>query len=378
MVVEQQDEKCPILLNAAWQKSYLTDDTYKHLVAITSIISIATLPTIVLNAVIIFAVVTKRQLRSNSNGLLACLASTDLITGLVEQPLFIAVTIERMYGEGPYCTLEKVPYVTFMGGCFASLFHLVLVCMDRYIATKHALRYQDIVTTQRITICVVLAWGLTALIIADLLVFAVIDSHIETNVYFVCLKINDAILFSIISVCIVFIVYAYRYIYSETRRQQKRLQTEQLSHEEAKRLKKANKAAFTTFILGALVLTYLPAIIIAVVTLYIADITPPVVNILWTWGMIIISFNSLFNPIIYCWRIKKLYHAFLEILHLRQPENSPPAIEMQIIPRHLQRVRPTPSEAFSSAMTVANQEPVLLSSSHLRAEEIVHIEETGE
>ena len=284
-----------------------------------------------------------------------------------------------MNGEGPYCTLEKVPYVAFMGGCFASLFHLVLVCMDRYIATKHALRYQDIVTTQRITICVVLAWGLTALIIADLLVFAVIDSHIETNVYFVCLKINDAILFSIISVCIVFIVYAYRYIYSETRRQQKRLQTEQLSHEEAKRLKKANKAAFTVaFILGALVLTYLPAIIIAVVTLYIADITPPVVNILWTWGMIIISLNSLFNPIIYCWRIKKLCHAFLEILHLRQPENSPPAIEMQIIPRHLQRVRPTPSEAFSSAMTVANQEPVLLSFSHLRAEEIVHIEETGE
>ena len=359
MAVEQKEEKCLFVYNSAWQKSYLTDDTYKHLVAITSIISIATLPTIVLNAVIIFAVAAKRQLRSNSNVLLACLASTDLITGLVVQPLFIVVNTERIHGKGPFCTLEKVSYVALIGVCFASLFHLVLVCVDRYIATKHALRYQEIVTTQRITVCVVLAWGFTVLIIADLLVFAVIDSQFETKFYFVSLKVNDAILYSITSVCIVFIVYAYRYIYSETRRQHKRLETEQLSHEEAKRLKKANKAAYTvTYILGALILSYLPAIINSVVTAYIVDITPSVINISFSWSMSIISLNSLFNPIIYCWRIKKLRHAFLEILHLRQPENSPPAIEMQAIPRHRPHVPLTYSEAFSVTMTVASQEPV--------------------
>ena len=352
MAVEQEKENCPFLYNSAWQRSYLTDDTYKHLVTITSIISIATLPTIVLNAVIIFAVAAKRQLRSNSNVLLACLASTDLITGLVVQPLSIAVNIERMYGEGPYCALEKVCYIALAGVCVASMFHLVLVCVDRYIATKHALRYEDIVTPQRITACVVLAWGLTVLVIADLLVFAVIDSEFETKFYFVCMKVNDAIVFSIFSVCIVFIVYAYRYIYSETRRQEKRLETEQLSHEEAKRLKKANKAAYTvTFILGALILSYLPAIIITLVTVYIAESTPSVMNMLWSWSMTIISLNSLFNPIIYCWRIQKLRHAFLEILHLRQPENSPPAIQMQAIPCHRPQVQPTSSKVLSASMT---------------------------
>ena len=379
MAVEQEKENCPFLYNAAWQRSYLTDDTYKHLVTITSIISIATLLTIVLNAVIIFAVAAKRQLRSNSNILLACLASTDLITGLVVQPFLIAVNIERIYGEGPFCMLEKVSTIPFYGVCFASFFHLVLVCVDRYIATKYALRYQGIVTTQRITVCVVLAWGFTVLIIADLLVFAVIDSQIETEFYFVCMKVNDAIVYAIISVCIAFIVYAYRYIYSETRRQQKRLETEQLSHEEAKRLKKANKAASTVaFILGALILSYFSVIIIAVVTAYVVDITPSFTNMLWNWSMTIISLNSLLNPIIYCWRIKKLRLAFLEILHLRQPENNPPAIAMQAIPQHRPQVQPTSSEAFSAAMTVANQEPDLLSFSHLRAEEIVHIEGTGE
>ena len=344
MAVEQEEEKCPFVYNSAWQESYLTSDTYKNLVAITSIISIATLPIIVLNAVIIFAVATKRQLRSNSNILLACLASTDLITGLVVQPLFIAVNIDRIHGEGPFRAMEKVSYVTLMGVCSASLFHLVLVCVDRYIATKYALRYQEIVTTKRITVCVLLSWGLTVLITASLLVFAVIDSQIETRFYFVCMKVNDAIICLITSVCIVFIVYAYRYIYSETRRQQKRLETEQLSHEEAKRLKKANKTAYTlAFILAALVLTYLPAIIIAVVAVYIVDITLSVMNILFSWSLTIISLNSLFNPIIYCWRIKKLRHAFLEILHLRQPENTPPAIEMEAIPRHRPRIMPTSS-----------------------------------
>ena len=72
--------------------------------------------------------------------------------------------------------------------------------------------------------------------------------------------------------------------------------------------------------------------------------------------MTIISLNSLFNPMIYCWRIQKLRHAFLEILHLRQLENRSPAIEMQAIPRHRPHVQPTSSEAYySTAMPVPRQ-----------------------
>ena len=74
---------------------------------------------------------------------------------------------------------------------------------------------------------------------------------------------------------------------------------------------------------------YLTALIVAVFTVYIADITLSVTNKLWSWSLTIISLNSVFNPIIYCWQIKKLRNAFLEIVRLRQPGNSPPAIEMQ-------------------------------------------------
>jgi len=56
-----------------------------------SIDSVVVLPTIFLNAVVIFAVATRSRLQSNSSILLACLAGTDLMSGLVVQPLTIAV-----------------------------------------------------------------------------------------------------------------------------------------------------------------------------------------------------------------------------------------------------------------------------------------------
>ena len=50
--------------------------------------------------------------------------------------------------------------------------------------------------------------------------------------------------------------------------------------------------------------------------------------ITWNWVGIPMMLGSLCNPIIYCWRLKKLPHAFLEILHLRKPENTVPEAEI--------------------------------------------------
>ena len=374
MSVDPEQEKCPYLYNFVWRKNYRTDDTNKHLIAMISIDSVVVLPTIFLNAVVIFAVATRSRLQSNSSILVACLAGTDLMSGLVVQPLTIAVDVERIHSEGPFCILEKVCLTAFVGSCFASLYHIVLITIDRYVATKYALRYRDIVTTQRITIGVLLAWSFVVFETFAEVVLAVLDS--ETKLYSVMLYVKDIILTAIVGVCIVFIVYAYRYIYSVPRRQKKRLKTEQLSHEEAKRLKRNNKTSYTlAIVLGALLLTYLPTIVLAIVAATSDNVPPKIMIILWSWTRTFIFLGSLLNPVIYCWRIKKLRHAFLEILHLTQPENSPPEIEMQVIEQHHPQVPPAPSDVLSAPMTQANQEPFLVPPSHLQAEEIVHIKE---
>ena len=56
-----------------------------------TVVSVINCPLVIfLNALVIVAVKTKRQLRTKSNIILACLATTDLAVGLFSQPLQIA------------------------------------------------------------------------------------------------------------------------------------------------------------------------------------------------------------------------------------------------------------------------------------------------
>lgn len=321
-------EECNYIPDHAWRGKDLTEVTYKNALAVCSINSIGIIPTVVLNALVIFAVSTRRRLRANSNILLACLAGTDLVVGLVIQPLAVAVQMKRVFGTGPFCPLEKAYVVAIVGSGFASLLHLVIISIDRFIAIKEPLRYLDIVTKQRIKTGELSAWAITVFVTIQEIVLAAINS--ENNIYSIYFKVSGIILFSICALFIVAIVISYAYIFSEIRRQEKRIQTEQLLQEEVKRIKKDNKATITlAIILGTLVLSYLPGLI-GFAAIANSDNTVQR-RFLWDWSATCISLASLFNPVVYCWRMKKLRHAFLEILHLRQPENSSPVMEMQAI-----------------------------------------------
>ena len=174
-------EDCQYLQAYVWRNLYLKEDTYNSLIAAICVISLTIIPTILVNALVIFVVATRRRLRTNSNILLACLAGTDLLAGLVLQPIAIAVEVNRAFSDGPFCTLETVSSIAFIGLGYASLSHLVLISIDRYIAIKHALRYRHIVTKQRIKKGVLVAWAISVFVTIQEIVVASADS--ETNIY---------------------------------------------------------------------------------------------------------------------------------------------------------------------------------------------------
>ena len=69
------------------------DPFYGFLIA-TAVLNLAACPfTIFLNALVMIAMKTKRRLQTHPNILLACLALTDLMVGLVIQPIHTAMTI---------------------------------------------------------------------------------------------------------------------------------------------------------------------------------------------------------------------------------------------------------------------------------------------
>ena len=62
---------------------------------------------IFMNTLVMFAIKTRRPLQSNYNILLACLAATDMVVGLVSQPLFIAQEISRAHRWRIIATFTK-------------------------------------------------------------------------------------------------------------------------------------------------------------------------------------------------------------------------------------------------------------------------------
>ena len=147
---DQGKQECLYMQDCVWRKTYPTDHTYRNLVALICVNSVAIIPTILLNALDIFTVTTKRSLQSNSDILLACLGGTDLFAVMVGLTVTVAVNVKRAFSIEPFCALETVHFITVHGPTYVSLGHLVLVSVDRYIAIKDALKYQVIVTRQRI------------------------------------------------------------------------------------------------------------------------------------------------------------------------------------------------------------------------------------
>ena len=355
---DPENEECLYMHGLVWRQEYLTDVTYPHLVAVIVINSLVVPPTLLLNLLVIVAVATRHRLQSKSNVLVAWLAGADLLNGLVNQDIVIALQLTRIFSDGPFCSLEKTSSVALSGSFFLSLCNFMLISIDRFISITHSLRYTTIVTKQRIKTSLLLAWAVGLLVTIHELTMAVIDSG--TDLYFLYMKMSYVILLTLVLVAIGVIGYTNCYIFSESRRQRKRLLTEQLPEEEAKKLREENKATNTlTLILATLVITYIPSIVLICFTAYSEDILKPhILTVLWSWVMTLSLLGSLCNPIIFFWRVKNLRRAILEILHYRQPENSPPPLEMIKIKRNRLESQPTSTtETFSRTVTKEEPEP---------------------
>ena len=352
------NEVCPYLSGFVWRQEYLTDVTYPHLVAVTIINVLAVLPTFLLNALVIVAVATRHRLQSKSNVLVAWLAGADLLNGLVNQDIVIALQLTRIFSDGPFCNLEKASVVAMIACGFLSLGSLVLISINRYVSVKHPLRYTTIVTSKRIQTGLVLIWAIGFFVTVHELTLAVTDSG--TDLYFLYMKVSTCILSILALFALLVVGYAYAYIFSQSQRQKKQLQTEQLPEEEAKRLKKESKAANTiTLILATLVITYIPGIVIMFFTGYSEDnLELRILSVMWSWVATFRLLGCFCNPIIFFWRVKNLRRAILEILHYRQPENSPPPLEMIEIKRNRLEIQPSSTtEAFSRTVTKEEPEP---------------------
>ena len=265
------------------------------------IVNLLTFPvTAVLNALVVISVQTRSRLRAHkSNILLAFLALTDFIVGILVQPAFAAVLIMLLLNEPRgYCVLKVLRHVTVV--VIASLFHLVLLTGERYIAMKHPFSYLTFVTEGRLLFASAMAWFLSISHSVLLL--------LSQPVFFICVSISSILSFAVISFCHVTVL-------GETRRHERQLAAQQATSEAREEFER-NKKAFklTSIILVLLILFVLIPGTLPVVLISYREFTSEAVYLFFSFTMSLVFLDSLLNPIVYALRLRQFRVAIIELL----------------------------------------------------------------
>ena len=184
------------------------------------------------------AVKTKRQLRTKSNVSLACLATTDLVVGLVVQPLQIINHYFMLEGETAIiCSrVGKISTAVTLRCVLVSLNHFIVMSAERYFAIKHSFAYEDLVTEVRIIVASGLVWALAIILPME---------------DFWSAKIRNVTKFTVLVTQFIFLallIYLNVSVYREVRRNEKQIIANQVSLEVKEKLLKNKKAFYCTII----------------------------------------------------------------------------------------------------------------------------------
>ena len=241
------------------------------------------------------AVKTRPRLRTNSNILLTCLAVTDALTGLTVQPLFVLGRILRLFDVGDPERVAKAHNTILFVVVTSSLLHLMLVTFERLVAIKFTMHYSNVITGKNLKLTVGAFWGFS------FICGAMWQLNFRLVLYF-CIA-------PVLVLCILFVTSAYVVLYRETLRHRKMIKTHQLPQGEVERFTKENKALKTTvFVIGAVVVCFLPAGVSIILHVYGVFQGNAYVT-LTSWIRTSAMYNSLVNPLIYCWRQKEMRKA---------------------------------------------------------------------
>ena len=108
------------------------------------------------NLLVMISILHFKQLHSPTNFLIASLACADFLLGVTVMPFSTVRSVESCwyFGES-YCQLHSCFNGSF---CYASIYHLCFISLDRYIAVTDPLVYPTRFTVSVSAMCIVFSW----------------------------------------------------------------------------------------------------------------------------------------------------------------------------------------------------------------------------
>ena len=295
-------------------QTWVISDT--TLFKITAAVTVIIFPvTILLNILVIMAVKGRKDLqKNNSNILLASMAVAGVLVGAVSMPLTIildVLVLTKIPNAGIFCGIAFVNDMVLYIGSVSSVYHLTVIAWERYVAIAKWEDYKVIVTRGRVKKFARIAW-----LLAVLLPIPPSIMKIASVEYKYLLVVDIACVFPG-TVCLMLLGYFYIRVYFGVRR----WETEKIREVPCLiNAKLATKVAKTTAILTVVVLiSFIPSLVF----LLFGEIFPALRrSSFFRWSKMLAQLNSVFDPVLYCYRDRRFRDAFLEILKLKNPAPS--------------------------------------------------------
>ncbi len=258
---------------------------------------------IMLNIVTSHAIRKTSSLPKTLKTLLLSLAVSDVGVGLLVQPFYTSLLVKWIQQTNPACsTVEAFGSMVFLFSA-ASFLCVVAVSVDRFLAIHLHLRYQELVTHKRVVAVVISIWVLSAF-------FSLMPLWVPPD-------IRSLLMCIIIVVGLLITTLVYIRIYLAVRRHKNQIQALQVRQvaptgemEIFSSLVKSAVGIFYVYLL--FLLCYLPYLL----CLAAIEINGPSIGLkqFYLYSATLACLNSSLNPVVYCWKMRHIRHATMDIL----------------------------------------------------------------
>ena len=264
--------------------------------------------TIILNIVTIHAIRKTALLPKPLRTLLLSLAASDVGVGLLAQPLYISSLVCSLKRKRIDCISDEGLLAVIIFFCTSSLFSVVTISLDRFLAVHLHLRYQELVTHKRVIAAVISIWLLSA----------IISSSVFWNPLRVSLRVIELV---VVTVCLILVVIVYWRIYIVLKRHKNQIQSLQIQevqqgvqNGDLSNFLKLRKSALGTFYVCILFfICYLPFYILSFIRLaYPLSLISFYEASLYTTTLFFL--NSSLNPVIYCWKMRPIRRTIMDVM----------------------------------------------------------------
>ena len=257
-----------------------------------------------LNIVAIYVIRKTSSLPKNLKTLLLSLAVSDLGVGLLAQPMHVAYIMDSKQNNASNETYTVI-YIAFLipTNFFlnASLFSVTALCADRFLAIHLHLRYQELVTNKRVAAVVVSIWVISAFI-------SLIRFFIPKNILYLSSVTIDA-------ACIITETSLSVKLYLTLRRHINQIQVRQVAHnDQGESVQRKRKSAMASvYVYMVFIVSDLPNICVLII---VATNSEPRIDVnhLQFYTLTLLFLNSTLNPLIYCWKMKRIQHTIVDTL----------------------------------------------------------------